>query len=354
MNPRNRDYIDQVDPQSLPGGAVGENAEAILVDAAGGRGERLDRFLAGALPGYSRSRIQRWIALGAVECDERPMAAKTRLKGIERIRVAPQPLEADGAFVAEPIDIEIVYENDALLVLDKPAGLVVHPAPGNWRGTLMNGLLHARAQLAELPRAGIVHRLDKDTSGLMVVAKTEMARQDLVAQLADRAVSRRYLALVCGDAPELANVDQPIGRDPRNRLRMAIREGAEGKPSRTDFVRLALQRLKHREGHGGSVVVSLLECILHTGRTHQIRVHAAAIGLPLCGDSVYGGPSEPFWPRQMLHAWRLGLRSPEDGKPMQWTSRVPDDMAAALADAGIDTARLPEPARPHGRSPRHD
>src|SRR5690606_24587322 len=204
MHSDSHDYIHA--PVDDPGAAdeaaePAEDAEFLVVDGAHGAGERLDRFLARMLPQFSRTRLQRWIAIGAVRCDQRPVAASTRLTGLERIEVEPQPLEAEQAFVAEPVPLDIVHEDADLVVLDKPAGLVVHPAAGNWHGTLLHGLLHHDARQAELPRAGIVHRLDKDTSGLMVVARSESARMSLAQQLADRTMSRRYLAIVRGKCP---------------------------------------------------------------------------------------------------------------------------------------------------------
>src|SRR5690606_9290182 len=186
--------------------------------------------------------LQQWMALGAVRCGERPLAPSTRLRGDERIVVEPQPREADTAFAPDPVDLVALYEDDDLLVVDKPAGLVVHPAAGNWRGTLMNGLLYHRPALARLPRAGIVHRLDRETSGLLVVAKTERAFASLSAQLAGRSMGRRYLALAGGRTPAAGTVDAPIGRDPVSRVRMAVVDADRGKPARTHYERLALGR----------------------------------------------------------------------------------------------------------------
>jgi 23S rRNA pseudouridine1911/1915/1917 synthase len=309
-----------------------EDAEVLVLEGAGGAGERLDRFLARALPQYSRTRLQRWIAIGAVRCDDRPAAASMRLSGLERIEVEPQPLEAERAFVAEPVPLAVVHEDDDLLVIDKPAGLVVHPAAGNWRGTLMNGLLHLDARQATLPRAGIVHRLDKDTSGLMVVARSETARMALAQQLADRSMSRRYLAIVRGRCPEGGRVDAPIGRDPANRLRMAVVAPGAGRAARTGYRRLAVGMIAGRE-------VSLVECRLHTGRTHQVRVHMRSIGHPLLGDALYGGPTGEPWPsRQMLHAWRLSFVHPGLGRCCTWTSDPPEDFMACLRRAGLAEA----------------
>jgi 23S rRNA pseudouridine1911/1915/1917 synthase len=311
-----------------------DEASAIVIDGAGGAGERVDRFLAGALaarvPGASRTRIQQWIALGAVWCDERALQASTRLAGFERLHVQPLPREADGAFEPDPVPIEVVAEDRDLLVVDKPAGLVMHPAAGNWRGTLLNGLLYRDPSLAKLPRAGIVHRLDKDTSGLLVVARNEAAMAALVAQLAARSVSRRYLAFVSGHVPPGGSVDAPIGRDPRLRTRMAVVEGPAGRPARTHFTRLETVSL-------GAMRASLVECRLETGRTHQIRVHMRHLGHPLLGDALYGGPTSAIG-RQALHAWRLGLVHPTSGRACHWTSLPPADLLALAAALGLDLA----------------
>ncbi len=310
---------------------IDEAPEPIEIDAAGGAGERLDRFVATRLPGVSRTRLQRWIALGAVRCDDRVLPGKTRLSGVETIVVEPQPREADLAFAAEPVPIDVVHEDDALLVLHKPAGLVVHPAAGNWHGTLMNGLLFHRPALAALPRAGIVHRLDRDTSGLLVVARTEAAMAALAAQLADRSMGRRYLALAAGHCPEHGVVDAAIARDETSRVRMAAVAPGRGRAARTFFRVLARGRIDQRDA-------SLVECRLESGRTHQIRVHLRSIGHPLVGDALYGGPSLAGFARQALHAWRLRLRHPSDGRERTWSAPMPDDMAALCAAAGIDVA----------------
>jgi len=306
---------------------------SLVFDAADGAGQRVDRYLAARIEGVSRTRLQQWIALGAVHCDERALTASTRLKGGERIVVEPQPREADAAFAPDPVEIDFAYEDEDLLVVDKPAGLVVHPAAGNWRGTLMNGLLHHRPALARLPRAGIVHRLDRDTSGLLVVARSERAFASLSAQLAERSMGRRYLALVVGACAPTGTIDAPIGRDPVARVRMATAAARRGKAARTHFERLALGRLEGRD-------VSLLECRLESGRTHQIRVHLGSIGHPLVGDALYGGPRLAGFERQALHAWRLALRHPADDRPMQWRSPLPADMRALCASAGIDLSSI--------------
>lgn len=307
--------------------------QALTIDAAEGAGQRLDRFLAARLDGVSRTRLQHWIALGAVRCDERTLQASTRLTGTERIVVEPQPLEAESAFAPDPVPLKIVHEDDDLLIVDKPAGLVVHPAAGNWRGTLMNGLLYHRGELARLPRAGIVHRLDRDTSGLLAVAKSARAFTSLSAQLADRSMGRRYLALAHGACAAEGVVDAPIGRDPSVRVRMAVVDAPRGRASRTLYRRVATGLLEDRD-------VSLLVCRLDTGRTHQIRVHLRSIGHPLVGDPLYGGTVLGGLARQALHAWRLTLRHPADGRTVEWQAPVPDDLRAVLGQAGIDIGVL--------------
>ncbi len=307
-------------------------ADVLRFETAAGAGERLDRFLAIQLPKVSRSRIQQWIALGAVWCETRALAGKTRLYGVETLFVAPLPREADTAFAPDPVPLSVVYEDHDLIVVEKPAGLVVHPAPGNWRNTLLNGLLYHRPAHAALARAGIVHRLDKDTSGLMVVAASEDASQSLIGQLADRSMSRRYLAWVAGLLDQPRTIDAPIGRDPAQRVRMAVVPG--GKPARTHVMPLATGRLEGR-------AVSLVECRLDTGRTHQIRVHLAHQGFPLLGDRLYDGPMAGI-ERQALHAWRLGLVHPSSGKPVSWQSMPPDDFIALSVAAGADLPALVE------------
>ena len=243
----------------------------------------------------------------------------------------PLPREADRAFEPDDVPLPIVHEDEDLIVIDKPAGLVMHPAPGNWRGTLLNGLLFHRPALAVLPRAGIVHRLDKDTSGLLVVARSERALASLVAQLADRSMSRRYLAVVQGAAPDAGVIDAPIGRDPVSRVRMAVVPPGAGRASCTRFTTLARWQCDGR-------AVSLVECRLDTGRTHQIRVHMRSLGHPLLGDALYGGSTQEI-ARQALHAWRLGLRHPADGTARHWTSDPPDDLCVLVRRSASDLPR---------------
>jgi len=306
----------------------------IRLDARAAAGQRLDRFVAAAIDGVSRTRVQRWIALGAVTVDGAPAPASRRLRGLETIDAWPLPSEAERAFEPDDVPLAIVHEDADLMVIDKPAGLVVHPAPGHWRGTMMNGLLHARPDSAGLPRAGIVHRLDKDTGGLTMVARSERAFERLTAALAARTVGRRYLAVVEGVPPPRFTVDAPIGRDPRDRLRMAVVAPERGKPAITHVERLAAVER-----------AATVECRLETGRTHQIRVHLAHRGHPLVGDTLYGGHAHAGFARQALHAWRLELAHPASGAPLAFESAPPADLLALLASLGLPTPR-PDPGRP--------
>ena len=292
-------------------------------------GMRFDQALARMFPEHSRSRLAAWVKDGQVRLDHAAVDAKRKVWGGERVSLAPRPDARDAAAEAEAIGLDIVHEDAALLVLNKPAGLVVHPGSGNWQGTLLNGLLHHHPPLAGIPRAGIVHRLDKDTSGLLVVAKTLEAQTDLVRQLQARTVVRQYLALVHGAVVRDGSVDAPIGRHQTQRTRMAVTE--HGRAARTHY--RVLERF---------AAATLLECSLDTGRTHQIRVHMQSIGHPLVGDPVYragarvghgvaAGPLANF-KRQALHAYRLGLVHPVSGEPMQWEAPVPEDMRQLLRD----------------------
>jgi len=291
-------------------------------------GLRLDQALARMLPQHSRSRLQNWIREGRVSVGGSTVSEpRQKLWGGETIGVVEAPDEQALSSAPEAIELDIVSEDETLLILDKSAGLVVHPGSGNWSGTLLNALLHHAPQLEKVPRAGIVHRLDKDTSGLMVVAKTLEAQTDLVRQLQARTVKRYYQALVRGNLERGGTVDAPIGRHPTQRTKMAVVK--TGKPARTHY------RVVER-----FLDCTLVECALETGRTHQIRVHMMSIGHPLVGDPVYGGgasrvPIGPAFHRQALHARRLGLIHPATGKPMLWKSNLPEDMAEL-----IETARM--------------
>ena len=281
-------------------------------------GKRLDQALAELMPEYSRSRIQTWIEGGQVLLAGAPVKPKQKVWGGDVLSVAPSAHPSEVEAEPEAIPLDVVHEDDAILVINKPAGLVVHPGSGNWTGTLMNALLHHAPQLRQVPRAGIVHRLDKDTSGLMVVAKTIEAQTDLVRQLQARSVSRIYLAIVEGHAEESGSVDAPIGRHPRERIKMAVVDS--GKPAVTHF--RVLERLPHH---------TLVECKLETGRTHQIRVHMQSIGHPLVGDPVYGAREQrKLFHRQALHATRLALLHPVSGELMAWEAPMPADMEQLL------------------------
>jgi 23S rRNA pseudouridine1911/1915/1917 synthase len=290
-------------------------------------GLRLDQVLALLVPQHSRSRLQSWIKAGFVNIDDAAGSPKLKVFGGECVRVHPQASAEELSFRAENIALDIVFEDDALLVINKPPGLVVHPGSGNWEGTMLNALLHHAPPLKNLPRAGIVHRLDKDTSGLLVVAKTLEAQTSLVRQLQGRSVKREYLAIVEGVVAVEGSVDAPIGRDPRERTKMAI--VPNGKPSVTHYRPVESFALN-----------TLVSCRLETGRTHQIRVHLRSIGHALVGDPVYRGKPRVQHPdlakqikafgRQALHATRLGLVHPISGKAMEWHVPIPVDMHTLL------------------------
>jgi len=302
-------------------------------------GERLDKVLAGSLPDYSRNRLKSWVEAGAVMVDGKVTKARYLLRGGESIKVFPQEMPEQYAFSPENIPLERVYEDDSIIVINKPPGLVVHPAAGNWAGTLLNGLLFHYPELKLLPRAGIVHRLDKDTSGLMVVARTALAQTVLVRQLQERTVGRRYLAWVWGDVPSQGKVLASVGRDQRDRLRMAA-GSPQGKPAATLFRRLA-------KGSFMESSLALLECRLETGRTHQIRVHLESLGFPLLGDPVYrkktpGIAKQLPFERQALHAFALTLEHPTSNKLMTWFRLPPRDLMDLMSQVGIGLEHLPQ------------
>ena len=303
-------------------------------------GLRLDAALAKMLPDYSRSRLTGWIKEGAVKVNGRAAQPKDKLVGAERIEVAVPQSEEVLAFTPEPMDVDIIYEDDSVMVLNKPAGMVVHPAAGNWSGTLLNGLLAHNPALAQIPRAGIVHRLDKDTSGLMVVAKTLPAQNHLVQQLQARTVKRIYRAVANGVVPFDGKIDTLIGRDPHNRLKMAVVKFG-GKEAVTH-----VKVLERYPAH------SYIECALETGRTHQIRVHMREANHPLAADAVYGNPRHACsdvakdavkgLARQALHAYRLSFVHPQTGETVQFEAPIPDDMYHLLSvlrlEAGLDSS----------------
>lgn len=292
-------------------------------------GQRFDRVLAELFPQFSRARLQRWIKEGKATVEGSVGRAKDAVTAGARLQVVPE-VEPDTTWAPEALALDLVYEDDALLVLNKPSGIVVHPAVGNYSGTLVNALLHYAPELAALPRAGIVHRLDKDTSGLMVVARTLEAHHDLVNQLQARLVTRIYAALVEGLLVAGGTVDAPLGRHAVDRQRMAV--VASGREAITHY------RIRERfRAH------TLLDVRLETGRTHQIRVHMAHVHHPVVGDPVYGRLRIPKgcspalaealrgFRRQALHAERLELDHPRSGERCRWSAAPPSDMQALLA-----------------------
>ncbi|NDB44386.1 MAG: RluA family pseudouridine synthase [Betaproteobacteria bacterium] len=287
-------------------------------------GQRLDRLLVAAVPEFSRSYLQQLLEDGAVTRAGLPaLKSSLKVKAGEAWTIELRATPQSQAFKPESMDLKVVYEDAHLRIIDKPVGMVVHPAPGHWSGTLMNGLLGLDSQLMDLPRAGIVHRLDKDTSGLMVVARTRQAMDALVKKIAAREVKREYLAISdrVWTGSRRKTVDLPIGRDPAQRLRMAVVDLTRnsGKTATTHFQVLA----QSEQG-------VLVRCTLETGRTHQIRVHMASLHLPLVGDSLYGGRAEPLMPRQALHAVQLAFVHPVTDEKMSFKSTLPPDFQDLL------------------------
>lgn len=319
MNER-ADYISAVLPAD-DADACDAPADAVTIPVELG-GLRLDQALAKLFPEHSRSRLQGWLREGRIRVDGTSLDARRKVSGGELIEIDAPPAPEPGAELPEDIPLDVVFEDDHLLVINKPVGLVVHPGSGNWSGTLLNALLNHDPALGAVPRAGIVHRLDKDTSGLMVVAKTLAAQTELVRQLQARSVRRHYWALVHGAPDTAGTVDAPIGRHPTQRTRMAV--VGNGRPAVTHY--RVIERLAR---------CTLVECRLETGRTHQIRVHMAHIGHPLVGDAVYGPRRSADalldrFPRQALHAFRLGLRHPQSGLEMEWTVPMAADFAVLI------------------------
>ncbi|WP_207160721.1 RluA family pseudouridine synthase [Rhodoferax fermentans] len=293
-------------------------------------GLRLDLALTDLVPEFSRSYLQQLVDLGSVWVNGKVVKkAASKVKAGDMGQIALRPTPQSQAFKAENLPLDIVFEDEHLLVINKPAPLVVHPAPGNWSGTLMNRLLGHDSQAFHLPRAGIVHRLDKDTSGLMVVARTRQTMDALVQAIAARTVKRQYLALAHGvwRGAAVRHVDAPIGRDPGNRLRMAVVDLAlhAGKVAQTDFECLA-----------NGVQGCLIKCTLHTGRTHQIRVHLASIGHALVSDQTYGGAAAAGLQRQALHATKLAFVHPVTGQSLVFKAPLPSDFSTALSSWGLN------------------
>ena len=303
-------------------------------------GLRLDQALSRMFPQYSRTRLARWVLAARVTVDGRASAPRQRLLGGENVTLLPAPDARLAPDRPEDMPLTIVHEDDALIVIDKPAGLVVHPGAANWSGTLLNALLSHEPALQAVPRAGIVHRLDKDTSGLLVVARTLEAQTDLVRQLAARSVRREYLALVHGSVARDGTIAAPIGRHPRSRTRMAV--VARGRDAVTHYQ--VLERFS---------AATLLRCRLETGRTHQIRVHLSSLGHPLVGDPAYGRRASGIgFARQALHAERLALVHPRSGKKMSWQSDPPADLQQLLAELRDGEAPATRPPLVTGRRPR--
>ncbi len=300
-----------------------------LVFSEAQHGQRLDRALVELVPEFSRSYLQQLIDLAGVSINQSVVRKPSaRVKAGDRGLIELRPTPQSQAFKPEQMDLNIVFEDEHLMVINKPAGMVVHPAPGNWSGTLLNGLLAYDAKAVNLPRAGIVHRLDKDTSGLMMVARTRPVMDALVRLIAAREVSRQYLALAhkAWVGARSCEVNAPIGRDPRNRLRMAVvdLEKNSGKLART-----TIELLQNSEQG------CLVQCTLHTGRTHQIRVHMASLGHPLVSDVLYAGVMAAGILRQALHARRLAFIHPVTQKPLVFQSELPPDFAQALGAWGL-------------------
>lgn len=313
---------------------VGEAERRAAEVDAGGHGERLDRWLTTRAPEFSRNHLQALIERGCVTVDGKLLTkAAHKLRAGQRVEIELQPTDESRAFRAEAMALDFVFEDEHLAVVNKPAGLVVHPAAGNWSGTLMNGLLAHHPAAATLPRGGIVHRLDKDTSGLMVVGKTLEAVTALSRVIAAREVHREYLALAWGRIEEAFTVDQAMRRDPVSRVKMAIAPANLGKPARTDFFPLGVGEVNGRP-------VSAVHCVLHTGRTHQIRVHLMHSGHPMVADTLYGGTPALGLARQALHAARLSFTHPATGEALALAAPLPADMAAAWAEIGA--ADLPD------------
>jgi 23S rRNA pseudouridine1911/1915/1917 synthase len=302
-------------------------------------GERLDKVLAQLIPQHSRNRLQSWIEGGFVTLAGATLKIRYSVNAGDQITVIPQASAEEQAYLPENISLDIVYEDEDILVIHKPAGMVVHPAAGNWSGTVLNALLHHYPSIAGVPRAGIVHRLDKDTSGLLMIAKTLEAQTDLVRQLQSRQVIRRYLAFAWGQVKS-QTVHASLGRDPRDRLKMALLTGSASKPAVTHVHHLETVDFQKTK-------ISLVVCRLETGRTHQIRVHLESLGNPLVGDPVYKKklPADAAAlsfarPGQALHAAVLGIEHPRTKETMIWKAPLPSDMQQLGEGLGFSASCL--------------
>lgn len=299
-------------------------------------GKRLDQALAKMLPEYSRARLQGWIRAGDVKIDKKSMpACDDQVKGGEQIEIRTR-LKLQVTAAPEAIPLQIVFEDESMIIVNKPAGLVVHPGAGNPQHTLMNALLNHDQQLQHVSRAGIVHRLDKETTGLLIIARTPESHTYLVTQLQQKQIQRQYVALVSGTMISGGTIDQAIGRDPQNRIKMAILKN--GRDARTHY-RIIRKYRYHTQ----------LRVQLETGRTHQIRVHMAGLNYPIVGDPLYGrkrqlakGLPENFaktikdFPRQALHASALSLIHPKNKTMLRWEAPIPEDMARLIAECEKD------------------
>lgn len=293
-------------------------------------GKRLDQALAEMFPDYSRARLQSWVKQGQIQVNQKQWRCKDKVRGGEAVALSVEASQKPIDFEPEPVDLDVLHEDESIIILNKQKGLVVHPASGNWSGTLLNGLLHRYPELGDLPRAGIVHRLDKNTTGVMVVARNLKSHKSLVDSLQARSMGREYLALVQGALVAGGTIDAPIGRHPKDRKRMAVVNN--GKEAVTHY--LVAERFKD---------YTLLHVKLETGRTHQIRVHMTHNRHQIVGDPVYGGrlklPREAGeelveslrgFRRQALHAETLTLIHPESGESCSWSAPVPDDFKNLL------------------------
>jgi len=287
--------------------------------------DRLDKLMAHLIPTHSRNRLQGWIEQGHVLVNGQPGKVRQSVRPGAVVIATPQPAPEDLAFSPEPIAFDVLLQSPHWVVVNKPVGLVTHPGAGNWSGTLLNGLLYRYPELAHIPRAGIVHRLDKDTSGLMVVARTEVAQTSLVRQLQARTMGRQYMAIAHGRMLPQGTVDRPIGRDPRVPVRMSVERPIAAKPAVTHYER-------QRMGEYWDSNLSQLLCRLETGRTHQIRVHLASLGHPLLGDTLYGGRELGCAKRQMLHAWKISFEDPASGETVTVEAEPPQDMQQVMQE----------------------